>query len=99
MPRHGFARVAAAVPPLRLGDPRANAARTIDLLQRAADQAVDVVVFPELGLTGYTCNDLFFQRALQDGAVGALEQVAQATARQFGGLAVVGLPLVVDNRV
>ncbi|HEX3152008.1 MAG TPA: NAD(+) synthase [Gemmataceae bacterium] len=99
MPRHGFARVAAAVPPLHLADTRANAARTITLLESAAAQSVDVIVFPELGLTGYTCNDLFFQRALQEGATAALEQVAQATATIFGGLAVVGLPLVVDNRV
>jgi NAD+ synthase (glutamine-hydrolysing) len=99
MPRHGFVRVAAAVPVLRLADPRANAARTIDLLHRAADEAVDVVVFPEMGLTGYTCNDLFYQRTLQEGAADALRSVAVASARLFGGLAVVGLPLVVDDQV
>jgi NAD+ synthase (glutamine-hydrolysing) len=99
MPRHGFARVAAAVPHLRVADTRYNAARTIDLLHRAADEAVDVVVFPEVGLTGYTCNDLFFQRTLQEGAVDALQGVAHASARLFGGLAVVGVPLVVDDQV
>ena len=99
MPRHGFVRVAAAVPPLRLADPRANAARTIDLIHRAADESVDVVVFPEMGLTGYTCNDLFYQRTLQEGAVDALRAVVVASARLFGGLAVVGLPLVVDDQV
>ena len=99
MPRHGFARVATAVPHLRVADTRYNAARTIDLLHRAADEAVDVVVLPEVGLTGYTCNDLFYQRTLQEGAVDALHGVARATARQFGGLAVVGLPLVVDDQV
>ena len=99
MPRHGFARVAAAVPHLRVADTRYNAARTIDLLRRAADEDVDVVVFPEVGLTGYTCNDLFFQRTLQEGAVNALQEVADASARLFGGLAVVGLPLVVDDQV
>jgi NAD+ synthase (glutamine-hydrolysing) len=99
MPRHGFARVAAAVPHLRVADTRFNAARTIDLLHRAADQAVDVVVFPEVGLTGYTCNDLFYQRTLQEGAVDALQGVAHATTRLFGGLAVVGVPLVVDDQV
>ena len=62
MPRHGFVRVAAAVPQLKLADTRANAVRTIDLMYKAADEAVDVVVFPEMGLTGYTCNDLFHQR-------------------------------------
>src|SRR3954470_1975832 len=99
MPRHGFARVAAAVPQLRVADTRYNSARTIDLLHRAADQAVDVVVFPEVGLTGYTCNDLFYQRTLQEGAVDALQGVVHASARLFGGLAVVGVPLVVDDQV
>src|SRR5262245_16282852 len=99
MSRHGFVRVAAAVPPLRLADPRANAARTIDLIHRAADEAVDVVVFPEMGLTGYTCNDLFHQRTLQEGALDALRAVAVASARLFGGLTIVGLPLIVDDQV
>src|SRR5262249_39417477 len=99
MPRHGFVRIAAAVPPLRLADSRANAARTIDLMHRAADASVDVVVFPEMGLTGYTCNDLFYHRTLQEGAVDALKAVAVASARLYGGLAVVGLPLVVDDQV
>src|SRR5262245_23252772 len=99
MPRHGFARVAAAVPHLRVADTRYNAARTIDLLHRAADEGVDVVVFPEVGLTGYTCNDLFYQRTLQEGAIDALHGVARSSARLFGGLAAVGLPLVVDDQV
>jgi NAD+ synthase (glutamine-hydrolysing) len=99
MPRHGFVRVAAAVPQLRVADTRFNAARTIDLLHRASDEAVDVVVYPEVGLTGYTCNDLFYQRTLQEGAVDALRAVAVASARQFGGLTVIGLPLVVDDQV
>jgi NAD+ synthase (glutamine-hydrolysing) len=99
MPRHGFVRIAAAVPPLRVADTRANASRTIDLLHQAADDSIDVVVFPEMGLTGYTCNDLFHQRTLQEGAIDALKAVSHASARLFGGLAIVGLPLVVDDQV
>src|SRR3954468_830042 len=99
MPRHGFARVAAAVPHLRVADTRYNAARTIDLLHRAADQAVDVVVFPEVGLTGYTCNDLFSRRPVQEGPVDGPQGGARPAPRLFGGLAVVGVPLVVDDQV
>ncbi|MBO0698457.1 MAG: NAD(+) synthase [Zavarzinella sp.] len=99
MPRYGFARIAAAVPQLRVADTRFNVARTIDLLHRAADEAADVVVFPEMGLAGYTCNDLFYQRTLQEGAIDALRSVAVASARLFDGLAVVGLPLVADDQV
>jgi NAD+ synthase (glutamine-hydrolysing) len=99
MRRFGFVRIAAAVPALKLADTRANAGCTIDLMHQAADSAVDVVVFPEMGLTGYTCNELFYQRTLQEGAVDALKAVSHASARLFGGLAIVGLPLVVDDQV
>jgi len=99
MPRHGFVRLAAAVPQLRLADTRFNAGRTIDLMHRAAAESVDVIVFPEMGLTGYTCGDLFFQRTLQDGALNALKEIASASARGFKGLAVVGLPLLIDDQV
>ena len=99
MPHFGFVRVAAAVPALRLADPVANAGRTAELLERAERAGAAVVVFPEMGLTGYTCHDLFFQRTLQDAALDALRAVAAATADRFGGLAFVGLPLVADDRV
>jgi NAD+ synthase (glutamine-hydrolysing) len=96
---HGFVRVAAVSPTLRVADTDANARATVELLEHAEAEGVTVVVFPEMGLTGYTCNDLFFQKALQDGAVEALGRVAEATASKFGGLALVGLPLLVDDQV
>ena len=95
----GFVRVAAAVPVLKLADTRVNAERTIALMERAEGQDVSVVVFPEMGLTGYTCNDLFHHTTLQQGALEALGQVAAATKARFGGIAVIGLPLVVDDQV
>ncbi|MCE9530547.1 MAG: NAD(+) synthase [Planctomycetes bacterium] len=98
MPQHGFVRVAAANPLLRLADVTANLRRTIAMLDLAESRGVGVLVFPEMGLTGYTCNDLFFQKTLQDGAVEGLLHLANATAQQFGGLALVGLPLVVDEQ-
>src|SRR5262245_30525000 len=99
MPRHGFVRVAAAVPQLRVADTRFNAARTIDLMHKAAEESVDVLTFPEMGLTGYTCNDLYYQRTLQEGAIDGLRAVAVASSRLFDGLTIVGLPLVVDDQV
>src|SRR5438067_12051560 len=72
MSHHGFVRVAAAVPALRVGDCAFNASRVLDLLARAERQQIAVVVFPELCLTGYTCADLFQQPALQRGALAAL---------------------------
>ena len=99
MPRHGFVRVAAAVPTLRVGDPAYNADRMLGLLERAAADGVEVVVFPEMGLTGFTCGDLFHQTALLRAASQELSRLAELAAAKFHGLAVVGLPVVVDDQV
>jgi len=64
--RHGFARVAVAVPRMRVADPAFNAGETIEMLRQAAERGAVVVAFPELGLSAYTCDDLFHQRALLD---------------------------------
>ncbi len=62
--RHGFARVAAAVPQVRLADADANADSTLALARAAAEDDVALLVCPELGLTGYSNQDLFHQQAL-----------------------------------
>ena len=59
---HGFARVAAAVPEVRVADPAFNAERTIELARRAADAGAALIVFPELGLSAYSNEDLFRQQ-------------------------------------
>jgi len=56
----GFLRVGAACPPVRVADPERNAEVTLEFLARARARGVQVLVLPELGLTGYTCGDLFF---------------------------------------
>jgi len=96
--RHGFARVAVAVPRMRVADPVFNAAESIELLRRAAAEGAVVVAFPELGLSAYTCDDLFHQRALLDACETALGRVAEATAA-LPVVAIVGLPLRVDHRL
>jgi NAD+ synthase (glutamine-hydrolysing) len=95
---HGFARVAVAVPRLRVADPAFNAAESVALLEQAARQGAVVVAFPELGLSAYTCDDLFHQRALLEGCEAALATVAAAT-RTLGVVAIVGMPLRVDHRL
>src|SRR5215831_10880675 len=99
MNSHGFLRVATATPLLRVADCSFNAERLLGLMRRAEEQGVAVLVFPELALTGYTCGDLFQQLALQRGAVVALDHLARASASIFSGLAVVGLPLPVDDQL
>ena len=57
--RHGFVRVAVAVPRCRVADPAFNAGETIALYRQAAQDGASLVAFPELGLAAYTCDDLF----------------------------------------
>jgi NAD+ synthase (glutamine-hydrolysing) len=95
----GFLRVAAACPPVKVADPEANAAATLDFAARAAERGAQVVVLPELGLTGYTCGDLFFSlTTLVGGAERALERVLRETAERATVL-VAGLPVLSGGRL
>ena len=96
--RHGYARLAVAVPRMKVADPGFNAAETVAMLRTAAAEGAVLVAFPELGLSAYTCDDLFHQRALLDACEAALGRVAAATA-DLGAVAIVGLPLRVDHRL
>jgi NAD+ synthase (glutamine-hydrolysing) len=94
--RHGFARVAVATPIVRIGDPHHNGEATLELIERAAAENTALVVFPELGLTAYTCDDLFHQRALIDAAEEALARLIERT-RRLPVAALVGLPVTVHG--
>jgi NAD+ synthase (glutamine-hydrolysing) len=96
---HGFLRVAAASPVLRVADCAFNAERILGLMRQAEADGIVVLVFPELSLTGYTCADLFQHSTLQRGALDALEYILQEGTDLFSGIAFVGLPLVVDDQV
>ncbi|HMC67276.1 MAG TPA: NAD(+) synthase, partial [Gemmataceae bacterium] len=99
MTHHGFLRVAAAVPSLRVADCAFNADCIIGLLARAEAEGVAVLAFPELGITGYTCADLFHHTTLQRGALEALAEIVQKSSSIYSGLVVVGLPLAVDDQL
>jgi NAD+ synthase (glutamine-hydrolysing) len=94
--RHGFARVAVATPIVRIGDPRHNGEATLELIEQAAAEKTTLVVFPELGLTAYTCDDLFHQQALIDAAANALARLLERT-RNLRVAALVGLPVAVNG--
>jgi NAD+ synthase (glutamine-hydrolysing) len=96
--RHGFARVAAAVPLVRVGDPAFNGERTIALARAAADQGATLVAFPELGLAAYTADDLFHQEALQDGVERAVAAIV-AASRDLAPLIIVGAPVRSEQRL
>ncbi|WDZ97825.1 NAD(+) synthase [Herbaspirillum sp. WKF16] len=95
---HGFARVAVAVPDCKVADPGYNAQRTIELAEQAVAQGAVLVSFPELGLSAYSCEDLFQQRALLDASLEALQAIVDASARLPAAL-LVGLPLKVEHQL
>ncbi len=92
----GYCRVGAAVPVVRPGAVSANIASLAALARKAADAGADVLVFPELCVTGYTCADLFFQTALLDAAERGLEIFLKKTW-QCDTLLIVGMPLRADG--
>ncbi|MGZ8320774.1 MAG: NAD(+) synthase [Telluria sp.] len=95
---HDFARVAVATPRCKIADPGFNAAETVKLAQEAAAQGAVLVAFPELGLSAYSCDDLFQQRALLDGVEQALGEIKDASAKLSAAL-IVGLPLRVQHQL
>lgn len=90
--RHNFIRGAVCVPEVRVADPVFNSGRTIELLREAEEKKSCIAVFPELGLTAYSCEDLFQQDALLKAGEEALREVVEAT-RDSAVLAIVGLPV------
>lgn len=83
---------------MRVADVSYNLAQHIAGLKSAAKAKASIALFPELGITGYTCGDLFAQDRLQRAAVTAVGQLAQAT-QNLNLVAVVGLPLTIDGRL
>ncbi|MCB1225743.1 MAG: NAD(+) synthase, partial [Verrucomicrobiales bacterium] len=96
--RHGWVRVAAVSPALKLGDVAVNAARSREAVQQQVEAGARVVVLPELGLTGYGCGDLFHQTSLVRAARAALAQLV-AASHSWGALVAVGLPWEVGDRL
>jgi len=94
--KNGFIKVCAAVPKIRVADPQYNVAEMLRLADLADREGVRVLVFPELGLTGATCGDLFFSESLIDAAHAALERFVAKT-RDMNLISVVGLPLAIGS--
>ena len=95
---HGFVRVACVTPKVHLADPQANLAEHVTLSERADIAGADLVLFPEMSLTGYTLDDLFLQEALLDAARCAIEDLVLAS-KDLRPILVAGLPLLIDQRL
>jgi NAD+ synthase (glutamine-hydrolysing) len=93
---HGFVRVAAAIPRVDIARPELNAERTLALARAASGAHAALVVFPELGLSGYSIEDLLHQQAVTDGVLEALERVVAESAA-LEPVVVVGAPLRAES--
>lgn len=95
---HDFARVAVGVPACKVADPEFNAAQTLELARQAEARGAVLVAFPELGLSAYTCDDLFHQRALLDACEDALQTLLDAS-KGLNLAMIVGAPLRVEHKL
>ena len=94
--KYGFIKVAAAVPTLKVGDVAYNVEQIKTLIAEADEKGVEVIVFPELSLTGYTCQDLFTQSVLIDASEAGIVSLLDTT-RQLDIISIVGLPVIVGD--
>lgn len=92
--QHGFIKVGAAVPLVSVADPIHNVNQLISLAHRAAEEGVEITVFPELCITGYTCGDLFTQQTLLQDAEEAIARFAEAT-KAYDNVYIIGAPIYV----
>lgn len=96
--KNGFFRVAACVPPVVVADPDANAEGIIEMARQVDELGVELAVFPELCVTGYTCGDLFHNSTLLSASHRAVEHIAEAT-RDLDVALVVGAPDLSASRL
>lgn len=95
---HGFVRVAACTPQVKIADPEFNLQQTLALARRADHAGCLLAVFPELGLSGYTNEDLFFQDAVLDRVRTAIAALVESSA-SLTPILIVGAPLRIEQRL
>ena len=93
-----FYRAAACVPELRVGDVEFNKEQILDKLTEAASYDVGIIAFPELAITGYTCQDLFFHKTLLEASDNAIAEIAKSTEGSSQAV-IIGAPVVINNRL
>lgn len=96
--KHGFIKVAAVTPDIRVADVAYNQEQIIEKMKEAAKLGAKLIVFPELCVTGYTCSDLFEHEILLNAAKQALFEIAKET-KTMDALVFVGSPLAVDGKL
>ena len=94
----GYIRVGAATPEVLVGDIEHNEASIVKNVKEAADKGISLLVFPELSITGYTCQDMFLHKTFTDRAFDALMDIAEKTSELEVCFAV-GLPIVKSGKL
>ena len=94
--KYGFVKVAAAVPAVKVADVDYNVQQIESIIAQAEGRGVEVIVFPELCITGYTCQDLFKEQLLLDRAEGAIITLLDFT-RKLNIISIVGLPVIING--
>lgn len=92
---YGFVRVGAAVPSLKVANVRYNSEEILEITRKAENMKVEILLFPELSITGYTCADLFSQDLLVEESLNALNDIAFKT-KDYSMILIIGLPYI-DN--
>ncbi|MEG9429803.1 MAG: NAD(+) synthase [Christensenellaceae bacterium] len=96
--KYGFIKTAAITPEIKVADTEFNAEQIIGLIEKAEKAGAELVVFPELSVTGYTCGDLFYSDVLLSGALKALRKIADGTKNKKM-LVFVGLPVKINGLI
>lgn len=96
--KHGYVKVAALSPKIRVADPKYNVQVILQQVKEAAGEGAAVMVFPELCITGYSCGDLFLQELLLEEAKNQLFYLMEQTA-QVDAVIVAGMPLVYQDKL
>ena len=95
---YGFVRVGAVVPEMKVADVEFNTEEIIKQIQIAEEKQIQIVAFPELCITGYTCQDLFHQDVLLNKSEEAIQRIKQST-ENLNVIALVGMPIRRDNQI
>ncbi len=95
---HGFIRAAVAIPEVKVANPAFNVEKTVRLCKTASGENAALIVFPELGISGYSNEDLFQQDALQEASLDALKDLCRKT-RALVPVIIVGFPFTIGSRL
>ena len=94
-----YIRIACAVPAVKVGDVKKNTEEICKYIEKADEKKADIVVFPELAMTGYTCGDLFYQDTLHKAVENGLKEIMDCSKAYPAMTVVVGLPVCHEGKI